>query len=330
MADTFRAIVANKTDAGYASAIENITIDQLSEGDVIVDVAYSTLNYKDGLAVTGKGKICESFPMVCGIDFSGTVAESASPDFKPGDKVVVNGYGLSQNHSGGYAEKARVRSDMLVKLPDGMDLKNAMAIGTAGYTAMLCVLALESHGVAPGSGEVLVTGAAGGVGSVAISILAKLGYTVVASTGRESTHAYLKDLGAAECIDRNTLSEAGKPFQRPRWAGVVDTVGSNTLANALAQTKYGGTVAACGLAGGPDLPTTVLPFILRGVTLAGIDSVEAPMAARTEAWSRLAVDLPMDKLSAMSETIPLAKVLDMAPEILKGQVKGRVIVDVRA
>lgn len=330
MADTFRAIVANKTDAGYASAIENITIDQLSEGDVIVDVAYSTLNYKDGLAVTGKGKICESFPMVCGIDLSGTVAESASADFKPGDKVVVNGYGLSQNHSGGYAEKARVRSDMLVKLPDGMDLKNAMAIGTAGYTAMLCVLALESHGVAPGSGEVLVTGAAGGVGSVAISILAKLGYTVVASTGRESTHAYLKDLGAAECIDRNTLSEPGKPFQRPRWAGVVDTVGSNTLANALAQTKYGGTVAACGLAGGPDLPTTVLPFILRGVTLAGIDSVEAPMAARTEAWARLAVDLPMDKLSAMSETIPLAKVIDIAPEILKGQVKGRVIVDVTA
>lgn len=330
MADTFRAIVANKTDAGYASAIENITIDQLSEGDVIVDVAYSTLNYKDGLAVTGKGKICESFPMVCGIDLSGTVAESASADFKPGDKVVVNGYGLSQNHSGGYAEKARVRSGMLVKLPDGMDLKNAMAIGTAGYTAMLCVLALESHGVAPGSGEVLVTGAAGGVGSVAISILAKLGYTVVASTGRESTHAYLKDLGAAECIDRNTLSEAGKPFQRPRWAGVVDTVGSNTLANALAQTKYGGTVAACGLAGGPDLPTTVLPFILRGVTLAGIDSVEAPMAARTEAWARLAVDLPMDKLSAMSETIPLAKVIDVAPEILKGQVKGRVIVDVTA
>lgn len=330
MADTFRAIVANKTDAGYASAIQNITIDQLSEGDVIVDVAYSTLNYKDGLAVTGKGKICESFPMVCGIDLSGTVAESASADFKPGDKVVVNGYGLSQNHSGGYAEKARVRSGMLVKLPDGMDLKNAMAIGTAGYTAMLCVLALESHGVAPGSGEVLVTGAAGGVGSVAISILAKLGYTVVASTGRESTHAYLKDLGAAECIDRNTLSEAGKPFQRPRWAGVVDTVGSNTLANALAQTKYGGTVAACGLAGGPDLPTTVLPFILRGVTLAGIDSVEAPMAARTEAWARLAVDLPMDKLSAMSETIPLAKVIDIAPEILKGQVKGRVIVDVTA
>jgi len=330
MADTFRAIVANKTDAGYASAIENITIDQLSEGDVIVDVAYSTLNYKDGLAVTGKGKICESFPMVCGIDLSGTVAESASADFKPGDKVVVNGYGLSQNHSGGYAEKARVRSDMLVKLPDGMDLKNAMAIGTAGYTAMLCVLALESHGVAPGNGEVLVTGAAGGVGSVAISILAKLGYTVVASTGRESTHAYLKDLGAAECIDRNTLSEAGKPFQRPRWAGVVDTVGSNTLANALAQTKYGGTVAACGLAGGPDLPTTVLPFILRGVTLAGIDSVEAPMAARKEAWARLAVDLPMDKLSAMSETIPLAKVIDIAPEILKGQVKGRVIVDVTA
>ncbi|WP_416896605.1 MAG: MDR family oxidoreductase [Minwuia sp.] len=330
MADTFRAIVANKTDDGYVSKIEQIGLDQLSEGDVVVDVAYSTLNYKDGLAVTGKGKICESFPMVCGIDFSGTVASSDSADFKPGDQVVLNGYGLSQNHSGGYAEKARVRSGMLVKLPDGVDLKSAMAVGTAGYTAMLCVLALEKHGVGPKDGEVLVTGAAGGVGSVAVSVLAKLGYTVVASTGRESTHDYLKSLGAAECIDRNTLSEQGKPFQKPRWAGVVDTVGSHTLANALAQTKYGGCVAACGLAGGPDLSTTVLPFILRGVTLAGIDSVEAPMAARTEAWARLAVDLPMDKLNAMTETVPLEKVLELAPEILKGQVRGRVIVDVNA
>lgn len=328
MADTFRALVANKTDAGYASAIENVTLDDLSEGDVVVDVAYSCLNFKDGLAVTGKGKICEFFPMVCGIDLSGTVASSDSADFKPGDKVVLNGYGLSQNHSGGYAEKARVRSGMLVKLSDSIDLKSAMAIGTAGYTAMLCVLAIESHGVAPGDGEILVTGAAGGVGSVAIAILAKLGYTVVASTGRESTHDYLKSLGASECIDRNTISEAGKPFQKPRWAGVVDTVGSHTLANALAQTKYGGCVAACGLAGGPDLSTTVLPFILRGVTLAGIDSVEAPMAKRTEAWARLATDLPMDKLHAMSETVSLEKVLELAPEILKGQVKGRVIVDI--
>lgn len=330
MANTFRALVANKTDAGYSSAIENITLDQLSEGDVVVDVAYSTLNYKDGLAVTGKGRICESFPMVCGIDFSGTVASSDSDGFKPGDKVVLNGYGLSQNHSGGYAEKARVRAGMLVKLPDGMDMKSAMAIGTAGYTAMLCVLAIESHGVSPDDGEILVTGAAGGVGSVAIAILAKLGYTVVASTGRESTHDYLKSLGASECIDRNSISEVGKPFQKPRWAGVVDTVGSHTLANALAQTKYGGCVAACGLAGGPDLSTTVLPFILRGVTLAGIDSVEAPMARRTEAWARLATDLPMDKLNDMSETVSLQKVLELAPEILKGQVKGRVIVDINA
>lgn len=328
MADTFKALVANKTDAGYASAIEDITLDDLSEGNVVVDVAYSTLNFKDGLAVTGKGKVCESFPMVCGIDFSGTVASSESGDFQPGDEVVLNGYGLSQNHSGGYAEKARVRSDMLVKLSGGMDMKSAMAIGTAGYTAMLCVLAIESHGVSPDDGEILVTGAAGGVGSVAISILAKLGYTVVASTGRGSTHDYLKSLGASECIDRNTISEAGKPFQRPRWAGVVDTVGSHTLANALAQTKYGGCVAACGLAGGADLSTTVLPFILRGVTLAGIDSVEAPMAKRTEAWARLATDLPMDKLNAMSETVSLEKVLELAPEILKGQVKGRVIVDI--
>ena len=213
MGDTFKAIVANKTDAGYESKIEEIGLDQLSDGDVVVDVAYSTLNYKDGLAVTGKGNICESFPMVCGIDFSGTVASSDSDAFKPGDKVVLNGYGLSQDHSGGYAQKARVRSDMLVRLPDGIDMKQAMAVGTAGYTAMLCVLALEKHGVAPGSGEVLVTGAAGGVGSVAVAVLAKLGYSVTASTGRESTHAYLKDLGAKNIIDRGELSEQGKPFQ---------------------------------------------------------------------------------------------------------------------
>ena len=330
MGDTFKAIVANKTDAGYESKIEEIGLDQLSDGDVVVDVAYSTLNYKDGLAVTGKGNICESFPMVCGIDFSGTVASSDSDAFKPGDKVVLNGYGLSQDHSGGYAQKARVRSDMLVRLPDGIDMKQAMAVGTAGYTAMLCVLALEKHGVAPGSGEVLVTGAAGGVGSVAVAVLAKLGYSVTASTGRESTHAYLKDLGAKNIIDRGELSEQGKPFQKPRWAGVVDTVGSATLGNALAQTAYGGCVAACGLAGGPDLPTTVLPFILRGVTLAGIDSVYAPMPARQEAWSRIATDLPLDKLDAMSEMVPLQKVLELAPEILKGQVRGRVIVDVNA
>jgi acrylyl-CoA reductase (NADPH) len=330
MSGTFKALVADKTDAGYSSEIRQITLDDLSAGDVVVDVAYSTLNYKDGLAVTGKGKICESFPMVCGIDFSGTVASTDNADFKPGDKVVVNGYGLSQSHSGGYAEKARVRADMLVKLPDGIDLKQAMAIGTAGYTAMLCVLALEKNDVTPKDGEILVTGAAGGVGSVAVAILAKLGYKVVASTGRAETHDYLRGLGAAEMIDRNTLSEAGKPFQKPRWAGVVDTVGSTTLANALAQTNYGGAIAACGLAGGPDLPTTVLPFILRGVTLAGIDSVFAPMAARQEAWNRMATDLPKDKLDNMAEEVPLAKVLELAPQILAGQVRGRVIVDINA
>lgn len=330
MSGTFKALVANKTDAGYSSEIRDITLDDLSAGDVVVDVAYSTLNYKDGLAVTGKGKVCESFPMVCGIDFAGTVASSENADFKPGDKVVLNGYGLSQSHSGGYAQKARVRADMLVKLPDGIDMKQAMAIGTAGYTAMLCVLALEKNDVTPKDGAILVTGAAGGVGSVAVAILAKLGYTVVASTGRAETHDYLRGLGASEMIDRNTLSEAGKPFQKPRWAGVVDTVGSTTLANALAQTNYGGAVAACGLAGGPDLPTTVLPFILRGVTLAGVDSVFAPMAARQEAWTRMGTDLPKDKLDSMAEEVPLAKVLELAPQILAGQVRGRVIVDVNA
>ncbi|MEC9347708.1 MAG: MDR family oxidoreductase [Pseudomonadota bacterium] len=330
MATTFRALVADRTDAGYKSEIRTISLDTLSAGNVVVDVAWSTLNYKDGLAVTGKGKICERFPMVCGIDLAGTVVSSEDKGFEPGDKVVVNGYGLSQSHDGGYAEMARVKSDMLVKLPGGIDPKQAMAIGTAGYTAMLCILALERNGVAPGDGDVLVTGAAGGVGSVAVAILARLGYTVIASTGRAETHAYLRDLGASGFIDRAELSAPGKPFQKPRWAGVVDTVGSTTLANALAQTNYGGAVAACGLAGGNDLPTTVLPFILRGVTLAGIDSVFAPMAARQEAWSRLASDLPKEKLEAMTEVVPLSKVIELAPKILEGKVRGRVVVDVKA
>lgn len=330
MSGTFRAIVANQTDAGYTSEVKEITLEDLSAGDVVVDVAYSTLNYKDGLAVTGKGKICESFPMVCGIDLSGTVASSETGAFKPGDKVVLNGYGLSQNHSGGYAAKARVRSDMLVRLPDGLDLAQAMAIGTAGYTAMLCVLALERHNITPNDGDILVTGAAGGVGSVAIAILAKLGFSVTASTGRQETHGYLKDLGAKAIVDRAELAEKGKPFQKPRWAGAVDAVGTATLANVLAQMNYGGCVAACGLAGGPDLPTTVLPFILRGVTLAGVDSVYAPKALRQEAWNRLAVDLPQDKLAAMTKMVPLADVLDLAPQILAGKVQGRVVVDVNA
>lgn len=330
MPTTFRALVADRTDAGHVAEIRTVSLDSLSAGNVVVDVAWSTLNYKDGLAVTGKGKICERFPMVCGIDLAGTVVSSEDKAFEPGDKVVVNGYGLSQSHDGGYAEMARVRSDMLVKLPAGIDPRQAMAIGTAGYTAMLCVLALERNGVAPGDGEILVTGAAGGVGSVAVAILARLGYQVTASTGRAETHAYLRDLGATGFVDRAELSAAGKPFQKPRWAGVVDTVGSTTLANALAQTNYGGAVAACGLAGGSDLPTTVLPFILRGVTLAGVDSVMAPMAARQEAWSRLASDLPKDKLEAMTEVVPLSRVIDLAPDILAGKVRGRVVVDVKA
>ncbi|MEX1152783.1 MDR family oxidoreductase, partial [Parvibaculum sp.] len=290
----------------------------------------STVNYKDGLALTGKVPIVRNWPLIPGIDFSGKVEKSSHGDFKPGDRVVLNGFGVGEGHNGGYAQKARVKGDWLVTLPDAISNEQAMAIGTAGYTAMLCVLALEKNGVTPAKGDVLVTGAAGGVGSVAVALLSKLGYRVIASTGRPSEADYLKSLGAAEIIDRNELSAPGKPLGKERWAGVVDAVGSHTLANALSMTKYGGTVAACGLAQGMDLPASVAPFILRGVTLAGIDSVMAPKDIRVEAWRRLATDLDMKKLEAMSFRAKLDDVPQLANDIIAGKVRGRAIIDVNA
>jgi len=330
--EPFNAIVAHRDEDGtYRAGLEQVTLADLPDEDVLIDVDYSTLNFKDGLAVTGKGRICERFPMVCGIDLAGTVAQSRSPRFQPGDQVVVNGFGLSQSHFGGYSQRARVRSDFLVKLPDAFTTQQAMAIGTAGYTAMLCVLALERHDVVPGAGgEVLVTGAAGGVGSVAIAILAGLGHRVIAATGRPETHDYLRDLGAGDFVDRADLAKEPRPIGRERWAAAIDTVGSTTLANVLAQIAYGGTVAACGLAGGADLPASVLPFILRGVTLAGVDSVMAPMARREEAWARLANDLDRDKLAAMTRVEAMSRVPELAPAILKGEVRGRIVIDVNA
>ena len=330
MSDKFNAIVINKDDDGYGAALSQVAIDDFPEGDVIIDVDYSTVNFKDGLALTGASPIARSFPMVGGIDLAGTVASSDSDKFKAGDKVLINGYGLSESRWGGYAQKVRVTSDLIVALPDAFTTKQAMAIGTAGYTAMLCVLALEDGGVTPDSGPVLVTGAAGGVGSVAIALLAKLGYEVIASTGRASEADYLKGLGASDIIDRETLSGEGRPLGRETWAGAVDSVGSKTLANVLAQIKYGGTVAACGLAQGMDLPSTVMPFILRGVTLAGVDSVMAPMAKRERAWARLATDLDVAKLDAMTDEVPMSEVIDRAPAILAGQIRGRLVVDVNA
>lgn len=330
MTDTFRAIRVSKGEAGLKAEFVNLTEADLMEGDVTVAVDYSTVNYKDGLALTGKAPIIRSFPLIPGIDFSGKVEKSSHAGFKPGDRVVLNGYGVGEGHNGGYAQKARVKGDWLVKLPDAISNERAMAIGTAGYTSMLCVLALEHNGVTPASGPVLVTGAAGGVGSVAIALLSKLGYTVIASTGRASEADYLKSLGASEIVDRNELSAPGKPIGKERWAGAVDAVGSHTLANVLAMTKYGGTVAACGLAQGMDLPASVAPFILRGVTLAGIDSVMAPMAKRVEAWKRLATDLDMKKLDAMSFRAKLDDVPRLAEEIIAGHVRGRAVIDVNA
>ncbi|MDP1626812.1 MDR family oxidoreductase [Parvibaculum sp.] len=330
MTDTFRAIRVSKGEAGPKAEFVNLTEADLMEGDVTVAVDYSTVNYKDGLALTGKAPIIRSFPLIPGIDFSGKVEKSSHAGFKPGDRVVLNGYGVGEGHNGGYAQKARVKGDWLVKLPDAISNERAMAIGTAGYTSMLCVLALEHNGVTPASGPILVTGAAGGVGSVAIALLSKLGYTVIASTGRASEADYLKSLGASEIVDRNELSAPGKPIGKERWAGAVDAVGSHTLANVLAMTKYGGTVAACGLAQGMNLPASVAPFILRGVTLAGIDSVMAPMAKRVEAYKRLATDLDMKKLDAMSFRAKLDDVPKLAEEIIAGHVRGRAVIDVNA
>ena len=321
----FKALLLNKADS-FSATVQAVDSASLPAGDVTVAVEYSTLNYKDGLAITNKGPVVRNWPMVAGIDGAGAVLESAHPDWKPGDSFIHNGWGVGETHWGCLAEKARLKGDWLVKLPAAFTTRQAMCIGTAGYTAMLCVMALEDHGVKPGDGEVLVTGATGGVGSVAVALLAKLGYKVVAATGKLSEEGYLKSLGASAIMDRAELSQPGKPFQKERWAGVVDAVGSNTLANALAQTRYGGTVAACGLAQGMDLPTTVMPFILRGVTLVGVDSVMAPIALRQRAWSRLAQDLNPTLLESMIEEVPLEAAIDKAHALMDGKVRGRVVV----
>jgi acrylyl-CoA reductase (NADPH) len=325
---TFKALRIDKADKGTTASLVAFDEAELMEGDVTVRVEWSTLNYKDGLAVTSKAPVVRRFPMIAGIDFAGTVEHSSHPRWKAGDRVVCNGWGLGETHLGAYAEKARVKGDWLVRLPDGMSPRDAMAIGTAGYTAMLAVLALEQHGLAPAHGPVVVTGAAGGVGSVATAILSKLGYHVMASTGRMSEAGYLKDLGAAEVIDRNELSGPAKPLAKERWAGGVDSVGSTTLANLLAMTKYRGAVAACGLAGGMDLPTSVAPFILRGVCLLGIDSVMCPIEVREVAWKRLSSDLDPRKLSEITHEIGLSDVIDAGAQILAGQVRGRIVVKI--
>ena len=322
---SFRAIVAR--EPGPAT-LQDLTDADLPEGDVTVEVSYSSLNYKDGLAVTGKGKVIRNYPMVCGIDLAGTVERSDSPDWKAGDDVVVTGWGLSELYPGGYTQRQRVRSEWLTRRPEGLSLAQTMAVGTAGLTAMLCVLALERAGLDPDQDrEVLVTGAGGGVGSVAVALLAKAGYRVAASTGRSETHDYLQSLGATTIVERAELATAGRPLASERWAGAVDTVGSQTLATVLAQTAYGGAVAACGLAGGPDLPTTVMPFIIRNVRLLGVDSVMAPSNRRHEAWQRLARDLPLDLLDLMTTTEPMSKLPALAEEILAGRTRGRVVVD---
>ncbi|AVM72609.1 acrylyl-CoA reductase (NADPH) [Magnetospirillum gryphiswaldense] len=326
----FKAILIEKDDAGYRAGVTELADDRLPEGDVTVRVAYSTLNYKDGLAITGKGPVVRSFPMVPGIDLAGTVETSSHAGYKPGDQVVLNGWGVGETHWGGLGQKARLKGDWLVPLQAPFTPAQAMAIGTAGYTAMLCVLALEKNGITPGKGEVLVTGAAGGVGSVAVAVLAKLGYCVAASTGRPQEADYLKSLGAAEVIDRNTLSAPGKPLAKERWAAAVDSVGSHTLANICAHMRYGGVVAACGLAQGMDFPATVAPFILRGVTLAGVDSVYRPRDQRIQAWQRLASDLDVSKLEAITTTVGLGQVVETAGQLLAGQVRGRVVVDVNS
>jgi acrylyl-CoA reductase (NADPH) len=325
---TYQALQIHKDDTGYRCTLQTLDDSALPEGDVTVQVDYSTLNYKDGLAITGKSPVVRKFPLTPGIDLSGTVTESQHPLFKVGDQVVLNGWGVGESHSGGLAQKARLKGDWLVKLPAAFTPRQAMAIGTAGYTAMLCVMALEKHGVTPDKGDILVTGAGGGVGSVAIALLAKLGYRVVASTGRPQEADYLRQLGAADVIDRAELSAPGKPLAKERWAGVVDTVGSHTLANACASTKYGGVVTACGLAQGMDFPSSVAPFILRGVTLAGIDSVMAPRAVREAAWARLAQDLDAAQLERITREVGLADAIGLGAEILAGQVRGRVVVNV--
>ena len=325
---TFKALLASRIERTVSVDLVEMSEDQLMAGDVSIDVDYSTVNYKDGLAMAGRPGVIQTWPLIPGIDLAGTVTASDHAGFAPGDRVVLNGWGLSQTHHGGYAQKARVNGDWLIKLPASISTHDAMAIGTAGYTAMLSILALEHNGVTPDRGAVLVTGANGGVGSVAVMVLAGLGYRVIASTGRPEEADYLKGLGAAEIIDRKSLSEAGPPIAAPRWIGAVDSVGSHTLANVLAQTDYRGAVAACGLAQGVDLPGSVFPFILRNVTLAGIDSVNAPTTARLQAWDRLARDLDLAKLATSVQKVGLAGAVQVGQDILQGKVRGRTVVDV--
>ena len=329
MSDTFRALRLHKTDAAPDARFEDLSLNDLMDGDVVVRVECSTVNFKDGLALTGTSPVVRVWPLIPGIDFAGVVESSTHEGFKAGERVVLNGWGVGEAHHGGYAQKARVKGDWLVKLPDDISNRQAMAIGTAGYTAMLSVLALERLGVTPDKGDILVTGAAGGVGSVAVALLAKLGYRVVASSRRkDSESAYLTGLGAAEVLDAAELSAPGRPLAKERWAGAVDSVGSHTLANVLAQTRYGGVVTACGLAQGMDLPGSVAPFILRGVTLAGIDSVMRPTPDRVEAWTRLARDMDRAKLDAMTTDATLTDLPRLAADIMEGKVRGRVVVDV--
>lgn len=328
MTDRFKAILISRDEEKRQSvAVTELTEADLMEGDVTVAVEASTMNYKDGLAITGKSPVVRRFPLIPGIDFAGTVISSSHPDWKAGDKVILNGWGTGETHHGAFAGRSRVKGEWLVPLPAGMSVFDAMAVGTAGYTAMLAVMALERHGITPARGPVVVTGAAGGVGSVAIALLSKLGYHVIASTGRVSEEAYLKDLGAAEIISREELSGPAKPLAKERWAGGVDAVGSHTLANVLSMTSYGGAVAACGLAQGMDLPTSVAPFILRGVSLLGIDSVMAPKAMRLEAWRRVGTDLDHAKLSAISTKIGFDGIIDAAKAIVDGRIRGRVVID---
>ncbi len=324
----FRAVYLEQIDSVTHARVETLSEERLPEGDVSVDIDFSTINYKDGLAITGRFPVVRKWPMIPGIDLAGTVSASSSERFKPGDKVLANGYGIGDIHWGGLAQKARLNSEWLLPIPANFSTRNAMSIGTAGYTAMLCILALEKHGLRPAHGPILVTGAAGGVGSIAIAILAKLGFEVTASTGRLSEAGYLKSLGATEVIDRATLSSAGEMLGAETWAGAIDTVGSATLANVCAMTQYRGAVAACGLAQGLDFPTTVLPFILRNIALYGIDSVMAPYAVRVEAWSRLSLDLDVSKIDAVTQVLGLDEAIPTGSKVLSGEIRGRVVIDV--
>lgn len=330
MAESFKAYLVSKTDDGQQVNLVDLTEDDLMEGDVTVRVSHSTLNYKDGLALTGKAPVVRRWPMIPGIDFAGTVVRSEHPEFSPGDPVVLTGFGVGEGHYGGFSGLARVSGDWLVPLPDGLRGDQAMAIGTAGFTAMLCVLALERHGIVPSDGDVLVTGAAGGVGSVAVSLLARLGYRVAAVTGRMDEADYLKELGASEVIARDTFSGKIRPLAKEQWIAAIDVAGGPLLAHILSGIRYGGAVAACGLAGGMDLPTSVAPFILRNVTLYGVESVMTPKVRRIEAWNRLVRDLPLDRLGAMTQTVPMAEVPELAQRIVKGGVRGRTVIEVAA